>query len=119
MNTLAPDDAVADIVNAVSQNGATTAQAEWLAQKFVYDVLDYCNRDDFPKALVFTAVDFVMRWKADMENGGSRTPLKSLTQNDTTYQFAVADVASTGSPMEDDFNAIKSKLNLYRRPKCL
>lgn len=118
MNTLPPDEAVKEIVSAVSQNTTTKSQTERLAQKFVYDVLDYCNRDDFPQALVFTAVDFVMRWQDDVENGG-RTPLKSLTQNDTTYQFAVADVASTGSTMEDDFNAIKSKLNLYRRPKCL
>lgn len=118
MNTLTPDEAVKDIVDAVAQNTTTEYQTERLAQKFVYDVLDYCNRDDFPKALIFTAVDFVMRWLDDAANGG-RTPLKSITQNDTTYQFAVSDTASTGSPMEDDFNAIKPKLNLYRRPKCL
>lgn len=118
MNYLTPDEAVEKIVDAVTQNSTDTYQAERLAQKFVYDVLDYCNREDFPKALVFTAEDMVTRWLEDTEDGG-RAPLKSLTQNDTTYQFAVSDTASTGSPMEDDFNAIKPKLNLYRRPKCL
>lgn len=118
MNYLTPDEAVEKIVDAVTQNTTDTYQAERLAQKFVYDVLDYCNREDFPKALVFTAEDMVTRWLEDAENGG-RAPLKSLTQNDTTYQFAISDMAATGNPIEDDFNSIKPKLNLYRRPKSL
>lgn len=61
MNYLTPDEAVEKIVDAVTQNTTDTYQAERLAQKFVYDVLDYCNREDFPKALVFTAEDMVAR----------------------------------------------------------
>ena len=118
MNNHTPDAAVENSVDAVTQHTTDTYQAERLAQKFVYDVLDYCNREDFPKALVFTAEDMVTRWLEDAENGG-RAPLKSLTQNDTTYQFAISDMAATGNPIEDDFNSIKPKLNLYRRPKSL
>lgn len=118
MNYLTPEEAIEKIVDAVTQNTTNTDQAERLAQKFVYDVLDYCNREDFPKALVFTAEDMVTRWMADDEDGG-RAPLKSLTQNDTTYQFAVSDVSSTGDLRTDDFDSIKPKLNLYRRPKSL
>ena len=60
----------------------------------------------------------VTRWLEDTEDGG-RAPLKSLTQNDTTYQFAVSEVSSTGDPREEDFDRLKPKLNLYRRPKSL
>ena len=118
MNYHTPDEAVEKIVDAVTRNTTDTYQAERLAQKFVYDVLDYCNREDFPKALVFTAEDMVTRWLEDAEDGG-RAPLKSLTQNDTTYQFAVSEVSSTGDPREEDFDRLKPKLNLYRRPKSL
>ena len=41
MNYLTPDEAVEKIVDAVTQNTTDTYQAERLAQKFVYDVLDY------------------------------------------------------------------------------
>lgn len=118
MNYLTPDEAVETIVDAVTQNMTDTYQAERLARKFVYDVLDYCNRENFPKALVFTAENMVTRWLEDTEDGG-RAPFKSLTQNDTTYQFAVSEVSSTGDPKEEDFDRLKPKLNLYRRPKSL
>jgi hypothetical protein len=42
------------------------------AKYFVAEVLDYCNRDDFPQALCMTGADVVGRWLDDMENGGRR-----------------------------------------------
>lgn len=32
------------------------------AEKFVDDVLDYCHRDDFPKALVYVGAEFIVKW---------------------------------------------------------
>ncbi|HAM03915.1 MULTISPECIES: hypothetical protein [unclassified Megasphaera] len=118
MRVITADEAVSQITEAVAVTSATAAPAERLARKFVYDVLDYCNRGDFPEALVYVAEEMVTRWLEDKETGG-RTPVKSIEQNDTKYEFAVSDTTATGSPIEDDFNSIKPKLNLYRRPMSL
>lgn len=40
------------------------------AKYFVAEVLDYCNRDDFPQALCMIGADLVARWLDDLENGG-------------------------------------------------
>lgn len=118
MSYITPDEAVEEIVAAVTQDTTDTFQAKRMAQKFVQDVLDYCNRADFPKALVYTAEDMVARWLDDAENGG-RAPLKSIEQNDTKYEFAISDITATGDTMENDFDSLKPKLNLYRRPRSL
>ena len=55
MSYITPDEAVEEIVAAVTQDTTDTSQAKRMPQKFVQDVLDYCNRADFPKALVYTA----------------------------------------------------------------
>ena len=62
------------------------------AKYFVAEVLDYCNRDDFPQALCMTGAEIIGRWLDDLENGG-RSALKSIKQDDTEYQFAVSDAS--------------------------
>lgn len=84
------------------------------AKYFVAEVLDYCNRDDFPQALCMTGADVVGRWLDDMENGG-RNALKSIKQDDTEYQFAVSDASQVGSTLESDLAALRPRLNLYRK----
>ena len=47
-------------------------------------------------------------------NGG-RSTLKSIKQDDTEFQFAVADVANTGSTVGADLESLHTRLNLYRK----
>lgn len=97
-----------------------TALATLYAQHIVTYVLDYCHRRDFPSALVMTSASFVVQWTDDVANGG-RSALKSIKQNDTEFQFAVAETASVGSTMDADLEALHPKLNLYRKvrwPTC-
>lgn len=84
------------------------------AKYFVAEVLDYCNRDDFPQALCMTGAEIIGRWLDDLENGG-RSALKSIKQDDTEYQFAVSETSQTGSTLESDLAALRPRLNLYRK----
>lgn len=84
------------------------------AKYFVAEVLDYCNRDDFPQALCMTGAEIIGRWLDDLENGG-RNALKSIKQDDTEYQFAVSDASQAGSTLESDLAALRPRLNLYRK----
>lgn len=96
------------------------AAAEIYARHIVGYVLDYCHRSDFPEALILTGATLIGTWLDDAANGG-RSVLKSIKQNDTEFQFAVADTASTGSTMDTDLEVLRPKLNLYRRvrwPTC-
>ena len=115
MNYLTPDEAVEKIVDAVTQNTTDTYQAERLAQKFVYDVLDYCNREDFPKTLIYTATDYISQWLEDKANGGRQGTLKSLEQNDTKFQFAMSDMTQSGSQTDADLQPFTARLAPYRK----
>ena len=120
MTFLEPDDAVTAILGTFKSlwsDGELPEEAvlEIYAEKFVYDVIDYCHRDDFPKTLVYTAADLIMKRVRDQDGDTGGAPLKSITQNDTTMQFAVSDVASMGLMADADFESIKGKLNLYRK----
>lgn len=84
------------------------------AKYFVAEVLDYCNRDDFPQTLCMTGAEIIGRWLDDLENGG-RSALKSIKQDDTEYQFAVSETSQTGSTLESDLAALRPRLNLYRK----
>ncbi|MDD6699324.1 hypothetical protein [uncultured Selenomonas sp.] len=84
------------------------------AEKFVLDVLDYCHRDDFPQALVYTAVELIGKW-ASLETDGAAGPLKSIQMDDTQFTFAVSDVSGAGTLADQDFDSIRPKLNLYRK----
>ena len=96
-------------------------QAAFATEKLVLDILDYCHREDFPVALVYTAVDLVGKrlddLQADSEEEGiaARGPLSSIKMDDTEFTFAVNSVSATGILSDYDFDSIKSKLNLYRK----
>lgn len=90
-------------------------------EKVVADILDYCHRDDFPDALVYTAVDLIRKRLSDEDSKtaaelqGIRGPLSSVTMDDTEFSFAVNGVDATGCLSDLDFDSIKPKLNLYRK----
>ena len=95
-------------------------------EKLVMDILDYCHRDDFPVALVYTAVDLVNKRLDDLqsvddEDGGipTRGPLSSIKMDDTEFSFAVNNVSASGVLSDYDFDSIKAKLNLYRKAVIL
>lgn len=90
-------------------------------EKLVEDILDYCHREDFPAALVFTVVDLIRKRLADEDSTGdeqginSRGPLSSVKMDDTEFKFAVSNVDATGCLSDLDFSSIKPKLNIYRK----
>ena len=98
------------------QPDANPAKLKFYAGKFIDDVLDYCNRLDFPVALLFTAAELLAkRFEAADELTGSTLPLKKIKQDDTEFEFAVENVSTAGLSADADFELIKPKLNLYRR----
>lgn len=94
-----------------------TAMLDFLAEKLVVDILDYCHRDDFPPSLVYTVVDLVCKRMDDEAKAaaGAPGPLKSLQQNDTKYEWAVNAAAASGLLSDADFDSIKPKLNRWRK----
>lgn len=91
-------------------------------EKLVADILDYCHRDDFPDVLVYTVTDLVRKRLADESAGedselGFSTPgpLSDIKMDDTEFRFAVNNVNATAVLSDLSFDAIKPKLNLYRR----
>ena len=104
-------------------------QAEFATEKLVSDMLDYCHREDFPMALVYTAVDLVGKRLDDLaaqadEDGalGGITvngPLSRIKMDDTEFKFAVNNVDGFGLMSDYDFGSITGKLNLYREAVSL
>lgn len=103
-------------------------QATFATEKLVMDVLDYCHREDFPVALVYTAVDLVGKRLDDLQSSAdeaeegdipTRGPLSSIKMDDTEFSFAVNSVSASGVLSDYDFDSIKAKLNLYRRAVSL
>lgn len=90
-------------------------------EKLVADILDYCHRDDFPDALVYTVVELVQKRLADAASdaagmaGGSHGPLQSVKMDDTEFHFAVSSVDPAACLSELSFEGIKPKLKLYRK----
>lgn len=123
MKYITADEAVTKLIEtaeALRSSLDNEAAAEIYARHIVGYVLDYCHRNDFPEALILTGATLIGAWLDDAANGG-RSALKSIKQNDTEFQFAVADTASAGSTMDTDLEALRPKLNLYRRvrwPTC-
>lgn len=104
------------------------AQATFATEKLVMDILDYCHREDFPVALVYTAVDLVGKRLDDLQSSAdeaeegdipTRGPLSSIKMDDTEFSFAVNSVSASGVLSDYDFDSIKAKLNLYRRAVSL
>ena len=96
-------------------------QTEFATEKLVSDMLDYCHREDFPMALVYTAVDLVGKRLEDMQDDADsqgisvRSPLSSIKMDDTEFSFAVENVSASGVLSDYDFDSIKGKLNIYRK----
>lgn len=104
-----------------SQRNLNSDVLAFYVGKLVEDVLDYCHRDDFPEALVYTAVDLIRKRLADEDSTAgdtgiaARGPLSSVKMDDTEFKFAVSNVDATGCLSDLDFSSIKPKLNIYRR----
>lgn len=86
----------------------------FFAEKFVLDCMDYCHRTDFPRSLVYTGAELAVKYSKDTLSQ-SQGPLKSLKENDVEFTWAVSDMSPIGCISEQDFDSIKSKLNLYRK----
>ena len=90
-------------------------------EKLVTDILDYCHRDDFPDALVYTVVELVQKRLADAASaaagmaGDTHGPLQSVKMDDTEFRFAVSSVDPAACLSELSFDTIKPKLKLYRK----
>lgn len=123
MKYMTADEAVAKLIETAETLRSSLdneTAAEIYARYIVGYVLDYCHREDFPEALILTGATLIGSWLDDAANGG-RSALKSIKQDDTEFQFAVSDMASIGSTMDADLEALRPKLNLYRRvrwPTC-
>jgi hypothetical protein len=84
-------------------------------EQFVYDIVDYCHRDDFPTTLVLTVANLIaMHFITEPEQMGTG-PLKALEENDTRFEFAVADTDTTDLLSNQLFGKIRPKLHLYRK----
>lgn len=98
--------------------------ATFATEKLVLDILDYCHREDFPDALVYTAADLVGKRLDDTSSAddtesdtgmNASGPLSKIKMDDTEFTFAVNNVEATGVLSDYDFASIKAKLNLYRK----
>ncbi|ERT59343.1 hypothetical protein [Megasphaera vaginalis (ex Srinivasan et al. 2021)] len=100
----------------IPQAAANTDMLKLYIERFVYDVLDYCHRDDFPKTLVYTAVELLgKRLNSTSVAGGEDLPVKSIKHNDTEFVFALNSISDIGNAADADFESIRTKLNLYRK----
>lgn len=101
---------------------------QFWVEKLVFDVLDYCHRDDFPDALIYTCVDLVLKRLSDAEAAAENIesdttvlPLSEIKMDDTSFKFYTGSIKSTTAPdnvglLSDlDFDSIKPRLNLYRK----
>lgn len=114
---LTPTEAIAQIVDKAKTLLADTgtekdALYQMYAEKLVYDTLDYCNRDDFPIALVYTCCDLLVKRYEDSTS--DTKGLRSVKMDDTEFQFATA-ADTPGTAADADFATIRNKLNLYRK----
>lgn len=117
MAFLTPEEATARIIsNAKTLLGATGTETDAIyqiyAEKLVLDVLDYCNRTDFPAALVYTCCDLLVKRYEDSTS--DTKGLKKVKMDDTEFEFATA-TETPGTAADADFATIRNKLNLYRK----
>lgn len=86
--------------------------------KFVEDVLVYCNRRDFPKPLIYTAVEMLNeRISSKLATSQSQAPLSEVKMDDVTFKWNYAAINLASVFSEELFNSITPKLNLYRKVK--
>lgn len=106
--------AIVETAKVLLQDGSTLNDAQYgiYAAKLVGDVLDYCHRDDFSKALIYTCADLLVKRVNDAAD--DTKVLKSIKMDDTQFDFAHGDVTA-GNQADADFETIRPKLNLYRK----
>lgn len=117
---MTPAEAVADITAKIKTiRGYTEIDEVVLSiyvEKLVNDVLDYCHRHDFPRALTFTCMDLINKRICDEQTAAEgAAQLKSIEAGDTKFEFNVAAAISSGVLNDLDFDSIKPRLNLYRK----
>lgn len=108
------------------QSQQTNDVWEFWAEKLVFDVLGYCHRADFPTALIYTCVDLILKRMADAETAAGYSEesllLSEIKMDDTTFKFSTDAVKTVTNPdnagllSDSDFDSIKPRLNLYRKP---
>lgn len=129
----------AEAIESISQKIQLTAPQRqltnnlWLfwVEKLVIDVLDYCHRKDFPEALIYTCVDLILKRLSDYETAADSVdsdtaavslPLSEIKEDETSYKFDTSFAIKTaatdnvGLLSDLDFDSIKPRLNLYRKP---
>ena len=94
--------------------------------KFVEDILIYCNRRDFPPPLIYTVVELILKRLENQmaaadsdESGLGNAPLSEIKMDDVTFKFAVNNIDLSAVFGEELFNSITAKLNLYRKVKSV
>lgn len=117
---MTPSEAILEIIAKIKTiRGDTKIDEAVLSiyvEKLVSDILDYCHRDDFPRALTFTCVDLINKRISDEQTAAEgAAQLKSIEAGDTKFEFNVAAAISSGVLNDLDFDSIKPKLNLYRK----
>jgi hypothetical protein len=119
-DNLTPSEAILEIIAKVKTIRGDTEIDEAVlgiyVEKLVNDVLDYCHRHDFPRALTFTCMDLINKRIGDEQTAAEgAAQLKSIEAGDTKFEFNVAAAISSGVLNDLDFDSIKPKLNLYRK----
>lgn len=124
VETLTTDEAIASIVAKMKvlradEDDSNEGKYEMFAEKLVFEILTYCNREDFPKPLIYTCLDLVNKWYSEAYDDNELKNVKSIKMDDTEFQFNTGTVASSvGISADQDFNTIRSKLNPYRKLRC-
>lgn len=108
-----------------TENQQTNDTWKFWVEKLVLDVLDYCNRSDFPEALIYTCVDLILKRISDLETAAdydeNGLPLSEIKMDDTAFKFStgltrsVVNEGNIGLLSDSDFDSIKPRLNLYRK----
>ncbi len=119
-DNLTPSEAILEIIAKIKTIRGDTEIDEAVlgiyVEKLVNDVLDYCHRHDFPRALTFTCMDLINKRIDDEQTAAEEdAQLKSIEAGDTKFEFNVAAAISSGVLNDLDFDSIKPKLNLYRK----
>lgn len=115
------DAAIARIMELVTQLNpdVNAINLEFYATKLVLDVLDYCHRTDFPEALIYSAAGaLVTQFTASSGSDSpiaSGAPISEIKMDDTTFKFAVAEKETSSDIGASLFDALKPRLNLYRK----
>ena len=100
-------------------------QLEFYTRKFILNCLDYIHSDRLPETLIYDVVELVIKRISEDTTStfessettvmSSNIPVKRLSQDDTTWEFAVNNIDLSGLLSNKDFDTLKPKLNLYRQ----